>query len=157
MQHHRLTAPYRGFVFDKLPWQPGFVCISTDRIMTAVMDGITGAVQRCLEQEASWRSGRSWPSRRCAHARVRQLWGWTEVRDDTWERESSPVGVRLTGAKWVGKFISYAYVLTIIYHSLSVWYGSTKYSSRFCFLRGEACFPTLTLAGVIPFNSSQDI
>lgn len=36
---------------DKLPWHLGFVCnISADRIMTAVMDDITGAVQRSPER-----------------------------------------------------------------------------------------------------------
>lgn len=71
-------------VADKPPWHTGFVCnISTDRIMTAMMDGVTGAQHRSLEREARWQWGRSELRHRSAHAHP--------AKDDS---------ERLVGAQW---------------------------------------------------------
>lgn len=67
-----LMTPHCGFVLDELPWHPGFVCnISADRIMAAVMDDITGAVQRGPAEAV--REGQSWAA--TLHARGTALDG----------------------------------------------------------------------------------
>lgn len=142
---------------DKLPWHPGFVCnISTDRIMTAMMDGVTGAQQRSLEREARWRWGRSGQRRRSAHA-------LSEKEDSEWliamqwrhlGAGASPKDLRMTGAKWGRKFISCTYVLGLICHLLADWFLFSPYSPTDLAVwpgdrGGKLCFSHLcTPAGV---------
>lgn len=109
-------------VTDKLPWHPGFVCnIRTDRIMTAMMDGVTGAQQWSLEREAWWRWGRSGPRRRSAHAHSEREERLFAMQWGHLGAGASPKDLKMTAAKWGRKFISRTYVLGLICHLLADW------------------------------------
>lgn len=137
-------TPHCASVLDKIPRQPGFVCnISTDRIMTSMMDDITGAVQQSPERQAWWRLREvraEAPLCTCSVGEGRLPTPGPNAGGDTWERAQRMWDWQ--GTKWGRKFINRAYVRGLIRHFCgSLVYVIIMFCCRFIPLPREAPSP----------------